>query len=239
MTRTCLVLRHVAFEDLGLIAPLLAERHIAVRLIEVGVDPLETLDAAADDIVIVLGGPIGVYEDDLYPFLHAELDFIRRRLASGRPLLGICLGAQLIAAAAGAAVYPGTEKEIGWAPVTLTTAGHASPLAAIDGIEVLHWHGDTFDLPEGAVRLASTGLTLNQAFAIGETVLALQFHVEVDPARIEGWLIGHRVELGAAPNVAIPALRAETLRVGTRAAAAGRQAIAAALDFIGLPEPSA
>jgi GMP synthase (glutamine-hydrolysing) len=234
MGRTCLVVRHLAFEDLGLIEGVLLDRGFTIRTVEAGVDDIAALDPAADDVVIVLGGPVGVYEDDVYPFLRDEIAFIRARIDSGKVLVGICLGAQLIAAAAGAAVYPGPEKEIGWAPVTLTTAGHASPLQALDGVDVLHWHGDTFDLPDGAVRLASTGLTLNQAFAIGETVLALQFHIEVLPAMIERWLIGHRVELGATRGLSIPALRAETHRVGPAAVAAGIAAVGAALDRAGL-----
>ncbi|MDD3444648.1 MAG: glutamine amidotransferase [Zavarzinia sp.] len=232
-TRTCLVLRHVAFEDLGLIEDVLVARGFSTRTLQIGVDDLAPLDAAADDLVVVLGGPVGVYEDDLYPYLREEVAFLRARLASGRALLGICLGAQMIAAAAGAAVYPGSEKEIGWAPVTLTPAGLASPLAAIDGHDVLHWHGDTFDLPDGAIRLASTGTTLNQAFAIGDNVLGLQFHLEVLPERIETWLIGHRAELGATRGLSIAALRADTARLGPATAEAGRKAIAAALDAAG------
>ncbi|PWR18036.1 glutamine amidotransferase [Zavarzinia compransoris] len=234
MSRTCLVVRHLAFEDLGLIEAVLLARGFAIRVVEAGIDDIAALDPLADDVVIVLGGPVGVYEDDVYPFLRDEIAFLRARIEGGRALLGICLGAQLIAAAAGAAVYPGREKEIGWAPVTLTTAGHASPLAVLDGVDVLHWHGDTFDLPDGAVRLASTGITLNQAFAIGNNILGIQFHIEVLPEQIERWLIGHRAELGATRGLSIPALRAETRRVGPAAVAAGAAVIAAALDRAGL-----
>ncbi|MCF4167093.1 glutamine amidotransferase [Zavarzinia compransoris] len=237
MTRTCLVLRHLAFEDLGLIEGVLLERGFAIRTQEVGVDDIAALDPAADDLVIVLGGPLAAYEDDLYPYLRDEIAFLSARLEADGAILGICLGAQLLAAAAGAAVYPGAEKEIGWAPVTLTAAGHASPIAAIDGHDVLHWHGDTFDLPDGAVRLASTGTTLNQAFGIGDRVLGLQFHIEVLPERFETWLIGHRAELGTLRSPSIAGLRADAARVGARTAAAGRRVVTDALTRAGLAAP--
>lgn len=146
-------------------------------------------------MVISLGGPMGVYESPRQPFLADELELLRRRLAADRPTLGICLGAQLIAAALGARVYPGPGKEIGFAPVILTDPGAASPLALIAPDQpVLHWHGDTFDLPEGAELLASTSRYRNQAFAIGPNVLALQFHLEAGDD-IESWLTGHAREL--------------------------------------------
>lgn len=234
MNRTCLVLRHLAFEDLGLMEAVLLDQGFEIRILQIGVDDVAAFDPAADDLLIVLGGPLGAYEDDLFPYLRDEIAFIAARLEAGGAILGICLGAQLLAAAAGAAVYPGPEKEVGWAPITLTAAGHGSPLAAIDGHDVLHWHGDTFDLPDGAVRLASTGTTLNQAFAIGDRVLGLQFHIEVLPERFETWLIGHRAELGTLRNPSIAALRADAARVGARTAEAGRKVVAAALARAGL-----
>jgi GMP synthase (glutamine-hydrolysing) len=150
-SRTAAVIRHVAFEDLGIFREVLAARGYAVRYLEAGVDDLAGPLASAD-LAVVLGGPIGVYETERYPFLVTELRALERRLAAGRPTLGICLGAQLIAAALGARVYPGGKKEIGWAPVALTAAGRASPLAALEGRPVLHWHGDTFDLPRASGR---------------------------------------------------------------------------------------
>lgn len=234
MGRSCIAIRHLAFEDLGLIGPALEARGFAVRYVEAGLDDLAALAPAADDLMIVLGGPLGAYEEAVFPWLADEIEVIRRRIAARLPLIGICLGAQLIARALGAAVYPGREKEIGWAPVTLTTAGHASPLKVLDGVPVLHWHGDTFDLPEGALRLAATGLTLNQAFSVGEQILGLQFHVEVTEAQFERWLIGHRAELGTVPRLAIPQLRAETRRVAARAEAAGYGVIDGFLARTGL-----
>ena len=145
----------------------------------------------------MLGGPIGVYETHAYPFLAAEIAVLEDRLAQDRPTLGICLGCQLMARALGAQVFPGGVKEIGWGSVAFTEAGAASPLAPLaeNAAQVLHWHGDTFDLPQSAVRLASNSAYENQAFAFGDASLALQFHVEPDPGTLEYWYVGHAAEL--------------------------------------------
>ncbi|WP_242480705.1 glutamine amidotransferase-related protein [Rhodovibrio sodomensis] len=168
--QTALALRHVAFEDLGLLAPLLAERGIAARTLDAGVDDLAAVDPLGNDMLVVLGGPIGATDDAAYPWLADELRLIERRLAAGRPTLGICLGAQLIARALGAACYPAPAKEIGWAPVELTEAGQASCLAPLgEGTSVLHWHGDTFDLPSGVTHLAATEICQNRRSATAIT----------------------------------------------------------------------
>ncbi len=148
-------------------------------------------------------------------------------------MLGICLGAQLIARAAGARVYPGKQKEIGFSPLTLTPAGEASCLAALAaaGGNVLHWHGDTFDLPEGAERLASTPITENQAFGLGPNILALQFHMEAEPERLERWLIGHTGEIAQA-GLDVRALRADIGRHGAAVTQAGAQAFNRWLDAL-------
>lgn len=199
MTRRIHVIRHVAFEDLGLWGKQLSELG-HVTYLQAGIDDLSICIHQPADLLVVLGGPIGVYESNEYPFLNDELEVIRDRLASKKPMLGICLGAQLIAAAAGVRVYPSGVKEIGWAPIKLTDDGESSCLRHLRPslLTVLHWHGDTFDLPDGATLLASTELVKNQAFSLGNHVLALQFHVEADPAAIESWLIGHTCELGSA-----------------------------------------
>jgi GMP synthase (glutamine-hydrolysing) len=133
---------------------------LALRHVEAGYDDLAALNPLTNDQWVVLGGPIGVYEQDAYPFLRDELRLLQARLAAGRPTLGICLGCQLIAQALGGWVYPGSSKEIGW-KLSMLEAGRTSPLAAFaDGTPVLHWHGDTFDLPDvrqGAVALADGG----------------------------------------------------------------------------------
>jgi GMP synthase (glutamine-hydrolysing) len=205
-------LRHVAFEDLGLLSPLLTHRGHAVRYVDVPVADLDGLDPLAADLLVVLGGPIGVYENDLYPFLDAETALLARRLEAARPTLGICLGSQLIAKALGARVYASGVKEIGWAPLTLTAEGRDSPLRHLGSTPVLHWHGDTFDLPPGAVRLASTAVCENQAFSFGASALALQFHAEAAGRALESWFVGHTGEIAATPGISVPQLRADTAR---------------------------
>lgn len=219
--RNVVALRHVAFEDLGLLAPLLRSRGWDITLLDVPSVDLTDAGTVAGieqaDLLVVLGGPIGVDDAEAYPFLTPELRLIERRLTQDRPLLGICLGSQLMAAALGSRVYPGGAKEIGWGHLQLTDAGKASclaPLADPDAM-VLHWHGDTFDLPDGATRLASSPLYENQAFAYGRNALALQFHIEADPARLEEWYVGHTAELGAA-GISVKALRAATAQVASR-----------------------
>jgi GMP synthase (glutamine-hydrolysing) len=212
MPRT-LALRHVAFEDLGLLEPLLRRRGHTVEYLDVPVAAMSDVDPLAPDLLVVLGGPIGVYENHLYPFLDAELALLAGRLAAHRPTLGICLGSQLMAKALGARVYPSGVKEIGWAPLTLTEEGARSPLKHLASTEVLHWHGDTFDLPDGATRLASTAACKNQAFSFaGGAALALQFHGEAFGTALEAWFVGHTAEIAATPGISVPQLRADTAR---------------------------
>ena len=206
--RTARAIRHVIFEDLGVFEPVLDAAGYVLTYVEAEIDDLSSPKLATADLLIVLGGPIGAYEECTYPWLVDELSVLERRLAAKRPTLGICLGAQLIARACGEKVYPGKGKEIGFAPIVPTPEGRRSYLAPLADADwrVLHWHGDTFDLPASATRLASTAMTLNQAFAIGSHVLGLQFHMEADPSKIERWLVGHACEL-AAGKIDIAGLR--------------------------------
>ncbi|ASR44491.1 glutamine amidotransferase [Xanthomonas citri pv. mangiferaeindicae] len=196
--KTAVAIRHLHFEDLGTLAPLLVARGYTVRYLDAGRERIDADALAAADLLVVLGGPIGAYDEATYPFLADELNVIAQRLQRTRPLLGICLGAQLIARALGADVASMGHKEIGFAPLMLTPAGEASALTALDRVPVLHWHGDRFGIPAGAVRLAGTNACAHQAFAIGRHVLALQCHLEAEPQRIEQWLIGHACELAQA-----------------------------------------
>ncbi|MGU3496203.1 glutamine amidotransferase [Xanthobacteraceae bacterium A53D] len=214
MLKTALVLRHVHFEDLGSFAQPIKDAGYAIRYNDVGQPDFLADDPAGDDLLVVLGGPIGVYEEASYPFLVREKAFLAERLSRGLPTLGICLGAQLIANALGAPVYPSGLKEIGFSPLILTGLGEDSALRHLKDIPVLHWHGDTYDLPAGAEHLAATTIVRQQAFRLGPNILGLQFHPEADcGAPFERWLVGHASELAAA-EVNVPMLRADAARHG-------------------------
>lgn len=210
MNRTVVAIRHVAFEDLGGFEPVLKRAGYSVRYHDVGVDDFTSFETEAPDLLFVLGGPIGAYEVEMYPFLRDELRLIEARLKARLPLVGICLGAQLMAQALGSKVYPGPAKEIGFAPLDLTASGKESCLRFLDDVPVLHWHGDTFDLPQGATLLASTKVCENQAFSYGANAIAFQFHPEAQEKGFERWLVGHAVELAHAK---IDILK---LRIGAR-----------------------
>lgn len=191
-------LRHIAFEHLGGLALILVEAGYRIESVDAPRDELGRYAPSRADLVVVLGGPLGAYECDRYPFLAAECRLIERAMTAGARVLGICLGGQLIARTLGARIHAGSEKEIGFTPLQLTEAGQRSSLTALEGVDVLHWHGDTYDCPTGATRLASTGRYVEQAFAFGDRVLAMQFHPEVLACDFEQWLVGHAVELAQA-----------------------------------------
>jgi GMP synthase (glutamine-hydrolysing) len=205
-----LAVSHVGFEDLGTLEKPLLDHGFSIESIEAATVkfPLRTTETC--DLLVILGGPIGVYEQAAYPFLKDEIACIDRRLSLGKPTLGICLGAQLMAAALGANVYPGKNgKEIGWAPITSVADSELPawlmPLVE-PGLHILHWHGDTFDLPIGTTHLARTERYENQAFMYDRAALALQFHPEVTARGLESWYVGHADELHRA-GIAVPALR--------------------------------
>src|ERR1700674_4054522 len=158
-------IRHVHFEDLGAFEATLSEHGYETRYYDAGVADLHSPHLHSCDLLIVLGAPFGAYEEDKYPILTDEIALIERRLAAELPALGICLGAQLFARALGSRVYPGPAKEVGWSPIALTEAGKQGPTRHLGAGPVLHWHGDTFDLPAGTELLASTAICRNQAFA--------------------------------------------------------------------------
>lgn len=212
--RHALVLKHIPFEDLGSLEAPLRERGFDIETAEVSTARFPLPQASSCDLLVILGGPIGVYDSADYPFLNDEIACIRQRLEARKPMLGICLGAQLMAAALGARVYPGSEgSEIGWYPLQSAspeqTPAWFGPLLT-PGLSLFHWHSDTFDLPPGAQHLARTEAYAHQAFAIEDFALALQFHPEVTAAGLERWYVGHACELHQ------KGIRAVDLRVAAR-----------------------
>ena len=209
-------LQHVPFEGLGRIEPWLQRAGFALtatRFHESAALP----DPADVDFLVAMGGPMSVNDEDRLPWLAAEKQFIRRYLATGRPMLGVCLGAQLIASALGARVVPNPVREIGWFPVTGCAPADSAAFRFPAAAEVFHWHGETFDLPPGAVQLARSRACENQAFQIGRAI-GLQFHLETTPATAAALVKHARNELGPGPYIqteaeilAAPAARYETL----------------------------
>ena len=174
-------MQHVPFERLGSIETWLQSIRAAVSVTKFFEDP--TLpDPDNLDLLVVMGGPMSVNDEQKFPWLAAEKEFIRKAIEKDKAVIGICLGAQLIASAMGATVYPNKEKEIGWFPVTGTQPGNMEELFTFpQELLVFHWHGETFDLPEGAMRLARSDACRNQAFQLGKRVIGLQFHLETTP----------------------------------------------------------
>jgi GMP synthase (glutamine-hydrolysing) len=228
--KSCLVVRHVAFEHAGTFAGVLAERGHSVTVRDAGIDALAPAAVAVPDLLVVLGGPLGANDERTYPFLLDELALIERQARLDRPLLGIGLGAQLMARALGGRAYKGNVKEIGFSPLILTAEGRAGPLGVFgDAWPVLHWHGDTFDPPRGATLLAMTAHYRHQAFEIGPRTLGLQFHAEVEAHEIERWLIGHAVELTTA-RLDPAQIRAAARQFGDGLAARARRFLGQWLD---------
>ena len=186
---TVYILQHVWCEPAGRIEGAVEAAGVRVRYVRAYAgDPVPREMGPAAGLV-VMGGPMGVHDRDAHPFLREEMRLIEDALRLGRPVLGTCLGSQLLAAVLGARVGPGGFKEIGWHEVRLT--GEARDDALLAGapasFAALHWHGDVFDLPEGAVRLASSDLTGNQAFRYGTSAYGFLFHMEVTEAILRDW----------------------------------------------------
>lgn len=187
------VLQHDPFDGIGSISDWLDRRSATVtttRFFESG--PLPEL--VGIDLIIAMGGPMSVNDEETHPWLLAEKAFLREAIDRGIAVLGICLGAQLIASACGAKVYPARQREIGWYPIEVVISGpDAFPFP--DKAKLLHWHGETFDLPTGAVHLARSAACEHQAFQIGRRVLGLQFHPEVTPESLATMLEHNREDL--------------------------------------------
>jgi GMP synthase (glutamine-hydrolysing) len=185
-----LVFQHVRHEGLGTLDPLLRDAGFQIDSVNFSRAPEARPSLDGYDGLVVLGGPMGVRDTDKHPHLGLETKLIESAVKKATPVLGICLGAQLIASALGARVYSNESKEIGWYDLAPTLNARDDPLFRhIERTEkVFQWHGDTFDLPDGSVHLASSPLCLNQAFKFGNTIYALQFHLEIDALTIDTWL---------------------------------------------------
>jgi GMP synthase - Glutamine amidotransferase domain len=185
--------QHVSFETPGMIADWAESRGHQLTGTHFYQPDAVSPEIRQIDRLIIMGGPMNIYEEQRYPWLRDEKQLIKRALTLRIPVLGICLGAQLLADCLGASVYPGREKEIGWFPVTITAAQENPFHVFPERLNVLHWHGDTFDLPEGAYRTAASKVTPNQAFVYRQRVMGVQFHLEVPEAAIRR-LIDHSQE---------------------------------------------
>lgn len=196
-----LVFQHVAFEILGTLNPLLREEGFRIRYVNFGRYPHAEPSLDAYHGLVILGGPMGVYDVADHPHLDTEVRLIQRALERGIPILGICLGAQLIAKALGARVERSPRSEIGWYDVRLTGEGRRDPLFGFfrDNEKLFQWHGDTFEIPRGAAHLAVSPDCPAQAFRYGRNVYGFQFHLEVDEPLVERWLRvpNHQRELEA------------------------------------------
>ncbi|HBI14229.1 MAG TPA: amidotransferase [Desulfobulbaceae bacterium] len=182
-------LQHVPFEGLGSIEPWLETKGYELthtRFFE----STELPDTKAIDLLVIMGGPMSVNDEDKFPWLVSEKQFVREVIESGKPVLGICLGAQMIASSMGARVFPNPVKEIGWFPIYTVDSIDGSIFSFPPSETVFHWHGETFDLPSGAIRLAKSEGCENQAFQLGKSVIGLQFHLETTPESA-GQIVSH------------------------------------------------
>jgi GMP synthase (glutamine-hydrolysing) len=227
-----LVLRHDSAIGLGNLGPVLEEHGYEVVTVDAPHEDVTAIDAIAPDLLVVLGGDEAAYETDRYPYLGHEIELLRQRVAAERPVFGVCLGAQMLAEAMGARAYRGPRKEVGWLGVDLTDAGADSPVRHARGIRFVQWHGDTFDLPAGVDRLASSPQYANQAFRRGDWLLAVQFHPEVTPQIHEDWLAAWGDELPEY-DLTVERMRELQAECGPVAEAASRAILGEFLDGLG------
>jgi GMP synthase (glutamine-hydrolysing) len=236
-----LVFQHVAVEPLGTLDTLIRARGHRIRFHNFERDPDAQPSVERYRGLIVLGGPMNVEDQHRRPHLTTELKAIERALEQGKPVLGICLGAQLLAHVLGAPVRRHEQPEIGWYDIEMSAAGRGDPVLRAAGhrLPVFQWHAYTFELPSGATHLASTATCEQQAFRFGETAYGFQFHLEADAAVIERWLglPAFRAELEAARLPTDPdAIRATTARLAAETRAAADAVFNNFLDLIGRPE---
>ena len=207
-----LVFQHDPFEDLGFFAEVLEKQGADYRVLRLfhGEMPAENWEHIR--ALIILGGPMSVDEEEKFSFLRWEKRIIRAAIDEAVPILGVCLGAQLIAATLGTPVFHGAVKEIGWSPISITPHGQVDSLLGYlqESATVFQWHGDGFELPTGAIRLASSVNYQNQAFRVGKSIYGLQFHLEVTPRMIERWIEERSKDLALTPYVLPEKILADT-----------------------------
>ncbi len=207
-----LIVSHQTPQDSGLIRTVLEERGADIELRMGYHDALPSIDPLSHDLAVFTGGPMGVYQADMFPYIDNEVAYLKKRLGADRPTLGICLGSQLMAKALGKDVYKGKQgKEIGWLPINALDKSGVARHYDENVTNVMQWHGDTFDLPDGAKRLASSPLYENQIYSVGKNAMALQCHVEVTADILEFWMATDYAELQST-GTTVPAFR-EQVRV--------------------------
>jgi GMP synthase (glutamine-hydrolysing) len=224
MPKKALMLCHKTLTDGGTLADVLRARDdFTLDCYMAYDDPLQNIDPQEHDLTIFMGGAMGVYNRDIFPFLETEISYLKARLATKKPYLGVCLGAQLMATALGGDVSAGKQgKEVGWHSIQVNEAGLKTPLKYFDQsqTDMLQWHGDTFTMPEGCTLLASSETYKHQAIQYGDKALGVQFHPEVNKAILEMWTVfgfDTLLDLGINPHEfrqsfskKLPVLKAQT-----------------------------
>ncbi|MBI5101882.1 MAG: type 1 glutamine amidotransferase [Nitrospirae bacterium] len=199
-----LILKNASHEGPGTIESFLADNKISFKIVECSREDIPS--SSEFDTLVMMGGPMSVNETDIYPYIGKEIQLASEFMKSGRKVLGICLGAQIMAKSLGSKIYPGKEKEIGWYEIELGNGGKSDRLMRVlasdpasgkqrDVFPVFHWHGETFDVPSGAAHLAESELYPNQAFRYGDSSYAFQFHIEVTKEMIYDWLKNEAVNM--------------------------------------------
>lgn len=208
-----LILCHKSKADAGAFEQVLEERGYDIEMRLAFNEGIADIDPLEHDLTIFMGGPMGAYQAELFPYLNDEINYIEKRLAKDKPYLGICLGAQLMAKALGSNVFPGVSgKEIGWHAIDVNEDGMKTPVRHLDSgkTAMMQWHGDTFDKPKDCVLLASSDMYKNQAVGYGKRALGLQCHPEVNSSNIELWLAVGQSELQQV-GLNVPLLRQQTV----------------------------
>lgn len=231
-----IVIQHVPYEPLGTIDEIIKRRGHRIRYVNFGRTPDKEINIDNYDALIVLGGPMNVDQSDKHPYLLHEIDVIKQMLGTDKPILGICLGAQLMAAAAGASVYPAPTKEVGWYCLEKTVEAETDPLIQHWQTKehIFQWHGYTFDMPENALQLVTGEHCSNQAFRLGKKAYGFQFHLEVTEKLIQRWvsLANHAADMWEDRNKHQQHIREETERYIKQSLALSEKVFNAFLDLL-------